>query len=104
LASYDDEKVTALSSELMQACGRLKDLGRMEKEVVVRDLHLIASAKYHLIVGIEAAIDLANHLIARNRGEPRRTTQIHSASWRSTALLMQDLQNAFKEWHDSGTA
>ena len=67
MVSYDDEKVTALSSELVQACGRLKDLGRMGKEVVVRDPHLIASAKYHLIVGIEAAIDLANHLIAKNR-------------------------------------
>ncbi|WP_292364288.1 MULTISPECIES: type VII toxin-antitoxin system HepT family RNase toxin [unclassified Methanoculleus] len=28
---------------------------------------LVASAKYHLIVGIEAAIDLANHVIAKNR-------------------------------------
>jgi len=67
LVSYDDEKVTALSSELVQACGHLKDLGGMEKGVVIKDPHLIASAKYHLIVGIEAAIDLANHLIAKNR-------------------------------------
>jgi len=67
LVSYDDEKVTALSSELVQACGHLKDLGEMEKGVVIKDPHLIASAKYHLIVGIEAAIDLANHLIAKNR-------------------------------------
>ena len=29
--------------------------------------HLVASAKYHLIVGIEATIDPANHLIAKNR-------------------------------------
>lgn len=67
MVSYDDEKVTALSSELVQACGHLKDLGGMEKGVVIKDPHLIASAKYHLIVGIEAAIDLANHLIAKNR-------------------------------------
>lgn len=67
MVSYDDEKVTALSSELVQACGHLKDLGEMEKGVVIKDPHLIASAKYHLIVGIEAAIDLANHLIAKNR-------------------------------------
>lgn len=67
MVSYDDEKVTALSSELVQACGRLNDLGRMPREVVVRDPHLVASAKYHLIVGIEAAIDLANHLVAKNR-------------------------------------
>lgn len=51
----------------MQACERLHELGRMQKEAVIRDPHLVASAKYHLIVGIEAAIDLANHLIAKNR-------------------------------------
>lgn len=67
MVSYDDEKVTALSSELVQACRRLKDLAQMPKETVIKDPHLVASAKYHLIVGIEAAIDLANHLIAKNR-------------------------------------
>lgn len=64
---YDEEKVTALSSNLVQACERLHELGGMQKEVVIGNPHLIASAKYHLIVGIEAAIDLANHLIAKNR-------------------------------------
>ncbi len=67
LVSYDDKKVTALSSQLVQACGYLKDLGLMQKDIVMRDPHLIAGAKYHLIVGTEAAIDLANHLIAKNR-------------------------------------
>jgi uncharacterized protein YutE (UPF0331/DUF86 family) len=67
LVLYDEEKVTALSSNLVQACERLHELGRMQKETVVSDPHLIASAKYHLIVGIEAAIDLAHHLIAKNR-------------------------------------
>jgi len=67
LVSYDDEKVTALSSQLVQACGYLQDLGRMQKDTVLGNPHLIASAKYHLIVGIEAAIDLANHLIAKER-------------------------------------
>jgi len=67
LVSYDDEKVTALSSQLVQACGYLQDLGRMQKDTVLGNPHPIASAKYHLIVGIKAAIDLANHLIAKNR-------------------------------------
>lgn len=67
LVSYDEEKITALSSQLLQACGHLHDRGRMQKDVVIRNPHLIATAKYHLIVGIEAAIDLSNHLIAKNR-------------------------------------
>jgi len=67
LVSYDEEKVTALSSELVQACERLQELSRMPREVFTKDPHLVASAKYHLIVGIEATIDLANHVIAKNR-------------------------------------
>jgi len=68
LVSYDNEKVTALSSELVQACRRLKDLARMQKEVVIGDPHLIASAKYHLIVGIEAAIALPTAAPSRRAG------------------------------------
>ena len=69
MVSYDEEKVTALSSELMQACERLRELGRLPREAFMGDPHLVASAKYHLIVGIEAAIDLANHAITKNRWE-----------------------------------
>jgi uncharacterized protein YutE (UPF0331/DUF86 family) len=67
LVSYDEEKVTALSSELILACERLRELGQLPREVFTRDPHLALSAKYHLIVGIEAAIDLANHVITKNR-------------------------------------
>ncbi|MBP7411492.1 MAG: DUF86 domain-containing protein [Methanoculleus sp.] len=67
MVSYDEEKVTTLSSELMQACERLRELGRLPREVFTQDPHLVASAKYHLIIGIEAAIDLANHVITKNR-------------------------------------
>jgi hypothetical protein len=45
LVSYDSELVTALSSGLVQACGRLRDLGRMPGEVVVRDPHLVATPR-----------------------------------------------------------
>jgi uncharacterized protein YutE (UPF0331/DUF86 family) len=67
LASYDEEKVTALSSQVLLACERLRELRTMKKEIFAADPHRVASAKYHLIVGIEAAIDLSNHVIAKNR-------------------------------------
>jgi uncharacterized protein YutE (UPF0331/DUF86 family) len=67
LVSYDEEKVTTLSSEILSACERLRELGRMSRDEFTGNPHLVASAKYHLIVGIEAAIDLSNHIISRNR-------------------------------------
>lgn len=67
LVSFDEEKVTTLSSEILSACERLRELGRMPRNEFIGNPHLVASAKYHLIVGIEAAIDLSNHLISQNR-------------------------------------
>ncbi|MCG7854742.1 MAG: DUF86 domain-containing protein [Methanoregulaceae archaeon] len=64
---YNEEKVTSLSSELLQACDRLDELARLDQDAFIAQPHLVASAKYHLIVAIEAAIDLANHIISMNR-------------------------------------
>ena len=67
MVSYNEEKVTTLSSEILSACEKLRELGRMPRDVFIGNPHLVASAKYHLIVGIEAAIDLSNHIISQNR-------------------------------------
>jgi len=67
LVLYNEEKVTSLSGELLQACNRLDELARLDRDAFVSKPHLVASAKYHLIVATEAAIDLANHLISMNR-------------------------------------
>lgn len=45
----------------------LKDLSRMDESEFVSDGYKLNSAKYLLIVGIEAAIDLCNHLISMNK-------------------------------------
>jgi len=39
----------------------------LEKKVFLSDPHKIASAKYFLIVAIEGAIDICNHLISMNK-------------------------------------
>jgi hypothetical protein len=36
LVSYDEEKVTALSSELILACERLRELGQLPREVFTK--------------------------------------------------------------------
>lgn len=46
---------------------RLRELAEMSKHDFLLDPHRIASAKYFLIVSIEAAIDMCNHVISKNR-------------------------------------
>jgi len=64
---YNPDKIRKLSSELYNALEKLRELASMNKEEFLKDVHRIASAKYHLLVAIEAAIDMCNHVIAQNR-------------------------------------
>lgn len=57
----------SILSEYLQAVKRLGELAALKEEEFLADPHKIASAKYHLVICIESAIDLSNHLIARNR-------------------------------------
>lgn len=64
---FDEEKITKLSSELFNALNRLHELAELSEDEFLSNPHYIASAKYFLIVAIEAAIDMCNHVISRNR-------------------------------------
>lgn len=64
--TFNRDKVLKLASELTHAVARLQELAAVPKEKFLSDPHLIASAKYHFIVAIEAAIDIGNHVIAQN--------------------------------------
>jgi len=63
----DKEKVSKLVSEAFNAINNLKELVRMPKENFLKNKHFVASAKYFLIVAIEASIDICNHIISKNR-------------------------------------
>jgi len=63
---YDAQKLATLSSQLAEARGRLVELSALTPEEFASDPHKVASAKYHFIVAIEAAVDICNHLIAKN--------------------------------------
>ncbi len=60
------DKFIKLSYELRKALTRLKALSALSKEEFINDPDKIGSAKYHFLVTIEAAIDLCNHIIAKN--------------------------------------
>ncbi len=64
---FDEDKVMKLSSEVFSSLDMLKELSILSKDDFLEDKFKVASAKYFLIVSIEATIDMCNHLISRNR-------------------------------------
>ena len=64
---YEKDKITKLSSEIFNAIEKLNELASLSRADFLSDPHKVASAKYFLIVAIEASIDMCNHLISKNR-------------------------------------
>ncbi|MCF8012339.1 MAG: DUF86 domain-containing protein [Clostridiales bacterium] len=63
---FNPDIIQKILTEYLEACRRLKELGHLSYQELSNDPHKIASAKYHFIIAIEAAIDICNHIIAKN--------------------------------------
>ncbi|CAG0947743.1 DUF86 domain-containing protein [Geobacter sp.] len=63
---YNPDKIRKISSEILAALERLEDLRNLSLSEFTADPHKVGSAKYSLIVAIEGAVDLCNHVIAKN--------------------------------------
>lgn len=63
---FNPDKVRKISSEILGALERLEELRQLSHEAFTADPHKVGSAKYSLIVAVEGAVDLCNHLIAKN--------------------------------------
>lgn len=63
---FNPDKIRRLVSELRRASGRLKALSDIDMNSFLEDPDKVGSAKYHLILAIEAAIDMCNHIISQN--------------------------------------
>lgn len=63
---FNADKLGTLVSELRKATDRLNNLKALGRETFLGDPDKIGSAKYHLVLAIEAAIDISNHLISQN--------------------------------------
>jgi len=61
----DKERIVSLIGEIEKSLGLLKEYGQKEKELLVADLKSLGSAKYYLMVAVEACIDISNHIIAK---------------------------------------
>lgn len=64
---FNEDKITKLSSEIFNALARLRALSDLSKDRFLADPYLVAGAKYFLIVAIEAAVDMCNHIISKNK-------------------------------------
>lgn len=63
---FNSDKIRKLTSEILSALERLEDLRRCPESEFLSDTHKIGSAKYNLIVAIEGAVDICNHVISKN--------------------------------------
>ncbi|KAF0221015.1 MAG: hypothetical protein FD174_728 [Geobacteraceae bacterium] len=63
---FNPDKIRKISSEVLAALERLDDLRKLSSHEFTADPHKVGSAKYSLIVAIEGAVDLCNHIIAKN--------------------------------------
>ena len=63
---FDPERLLRLVSQMNGAVAQLQRLKTSPENVFFSDADKIASAKYHLIVAIEACIDICNHVISQN--------------------------------------
>lgn len=68
MREIDPLRVCDALSNIGQALRRLNDLRRLSPEEFLADYRNTESAKYLLIVAVEAAVDLCNHIMARREG------------------------------------
>ena len=68
--TFDEHKIRTISAELQEAVKRLEEIASLSHEDFSQDTFKVAAAKYFLIVAIESAIDLCNHVISKNRLRP----------------------------------
>ncbi len=65
----DPIRIRELLSNIGEANSHLKELGQLSLPEFLGDFKNTASAKYLLIVATEAAIDVCNHIVARQGGQ-----------------------------------
>ncbi len=61
---FERHKIATLSSELLTSVEQLREYSSLSRDEFIGDRTKLNSAKYLLIVSIEAAVDMCNHVIA----------------------------------------
>jgi uncharacterized protein YutE (UPF0331/DUF86 family) len=68
MRDVDSLRIRDLLGNIAEAQGRLRELGQLAEADFLGDYRNTESAKYLLIVAAEAAIDVCNHIVARQGG------------------------------------
>jgi len=62
------DRLRELAGHLRNACRQLRELGKLDAQIFLADATRVNSAKYLFIVASEAALDICNHLAAKQGG------------------------------------
>lgn len=66
------DRVRQLAGEVNLAISKLDRIGQMNETEFLSDSDKVDSAKYNLVVAIEGAIDICNHIVAKAGGRAPR--------------------------------
>jgi uncharacterized protein YutE (UPF0331/DUF86 family) len=75
MIKLDTDKVKQKIEFMENNLNKLRKLQEVSKEIFIEDFRNVDSAKYLLQVTIEAMLDVANHIIARNRWKRPETNK-----------------------------
>jgi uncharacterized protein YutE (UPF0331/DUF86 family) len=94
----DRPRIAALLERVRAEVAALHDIAGRSDDELQSDLHLLAAAKYRLIVAVEAAIDAGDHVIASEGLRASRSladtfVSLMEAGWIS-AEISSSLQDA----------
>lgn len=68
MPKFNIDRIRQIIGEINSALSKLEAIGKLNEEDFLRSQEKIDSAKYNLIVAIEGAIDICNHIVARCGG------------------------------------
>lgn len=101
--AHDSTKVTKIASEIHNALDALTEPASKSLDEFASDRQQLAACKYFLIVCIEGCLDLANHLIAKNK---YRIPQDYADTFQvlmEKGIVEKSLADRLMEWRDSAT-
>jgi uncharacterized protein YutE (UPF0331/DUF86 family) len=93
----DKEKIRSKIQTIERNTVKLKELGKYNLEDFLSDFRNVEAAKHLLQVNVEAMIDIANHIAARNRWKTPATSSEAFALLEQNGYLSTDDLNIFNK-------
>jgi uncharacterized protein YutE (UPF0331/DUF86 family) len=91
----DKQKIQTKVHSLKVSLARLQELKKLESEEFLTKFANFDSAKYNLIVAVEAMIDICNHIISRQNLEIPATSSDSIKILTKNGILPSEYQNTF---------